>query len=318
MRPLEIKALEMSEVHESLASLRVARPTAELTMQRSLRTRGQLAPVSVWLANDRYEMVDGFKRLRAARRLAQMSTLTAQVMTGSPSTVKQAMLALNQPGSGVSAIEEAWVIRSLILEDQHSQSEVAALMGRHQSWVSRRLALVERLDPGVQADVRAGLLPPTLARIVAFMPRGIQVNLATAIHRDGLSSREVEALAVLLKHSPSHLHPDLLTHPREELIRRGALTQAGNPDPHLRAETRQLMERIRILTVRASDLTQALSVLDSTTWTSRERLTINESLRCLRPSLAGLMEALHHVVVPARAANQTESAGHPGPISTTS
>lgn len=322
MQSLELKTLAMSEIRESLATLRIAQPTAELAMQRSLRTRGQLAPVIVWLADSKYEMVDGFKRLRAARRVPEMSTLTAQVMEGSPTTVKQSMLVLNRPGSGVSPIEEAWVIRSLIFEDRRSQSEVAELLGKHQTWVSRRLALVERLDLAVQEDVRLGLLAARLARTVALMPRGIQPQLVTAIHRDGLSSREVEALAVLLKHTPTHVHPDLLARPREELARRGASPQANSTDPNLRVEARQLIERIRILTARASDLAQTLSIAEPMLWTSRERLVANESLRFLQPSLTTLLEALRRVVAPARAAEPAEclpdSDGPLGPISTIS
>jgi len=44
-------------------------------------------------------------------------------------------------------IEEAWIVHSLARDDSLSQQQMAKLFGRHKSWVSRRLALVERLCP---------------------------------------------------------------------------------------------------------------------------------------------------------------------------
>jgi hypothetical protein len=42
-------------------------------------------------------------------------------------------------------LEEAWIIHALVQDDGMSQVEVAKLLGRHKSWVCRRLALIERL-----------------------------------------------------------------------------------------------------------------------------------------------------------------------------
>ena len=106
-------------------------------------------------------------------------------------------------------------------------------------------------------------------------------------------------------------------------MRRGVSSQENSTDPQLRVEARQLMERIRILSARAGDLAQTLSVTEPMHWTSRERLVINESLRFLRPSLTTLEEALRRFVVPALAATAPAESlpscdGPHGPISTIS
>jgi ParB/RepB/Spo0J family partition protein len=315
MVPTGLKTLSVNEIRESLASLRIARPAAELWMQRSLRTRGQLSPVTVWQVEGSHEMVDGFKRLRAARLERSLSGLTAQVMIGSATDVKRAMLVLNDPGGGVSPIEEAWVIRSLIHDEHHSQVEVAALMGKHQSWVSRRLALVQRLDSSVQQDVRIGLLAPRLARAVALMPRGIQRTLVEAIHRQGLSGREVETLAGLLRQTPPHLHPELLSQTREALRRRGAASSSIDPDPRLRSEVRQILAVIGLLSSRSTDLAHSLAVADTANWVSRERQVVTQNLRTLYPRLKTLLEVVHRVIVPAGAVETVEvSGGAAGPL----
>ena len=45
-----------------------------------------------------------------------------------------------------------------------TQVEVAELLGRHKSWVCRRLALVEKLSNEAREDLRLGLLSTTAAR----------------------------------------------------------------------------------------------------------------------------------------------------------
>ena len=43
-------------------------------------------------------------------------------------------------------------MQALVREDGLSQVEAAELLGRHKSWVCRRLALLERLGDEAQAD----------------------------------------------------------------------------------------------------------------------------------------------------------------------
>ena len=48
-----------------------------------------------------------------------------------------------------------------------TQVEAAQLLGRHKSWVCRRLALLEKLSVAVTEDLRLGLVGPSLARQLA-------------------------------------------------------------------------------------------------------------------------------------------------------
>jgi hypothetical protein len=61
------------------------------------------------------------------------------------SQAKAAIYGLNRAGGRTRELEEAWIIQALVREDGMSQVEVAELLGRHKSWVCRRLALIERL-----------------------------------------------------------------------------------------------------------------------------------------------------------------------------
>jgi ParB-like chromosome segregation protein Spo0J len=96
-------------------------------------------------------------------------------------------------------LEEAWVIESLVRKCGLAQKDVAALLKRHLSWVSRRLTLAERLDASVQQDMRLGLIHPTAARELVHLPRGKHAQVAEAIRQNRLSSRQVAALVQVLQ-----------------------------------------------------------------------------------------------------------------------
>ena len=75
-------------------------------------------------------------------------------------------------------------------QDGMSQVEVAELLGRHKSWVCRRLALIGRLGPKARDDLRVGLLSPTAARQVVRLPEGNQAEVLAAIRREALTTAE--------------------------------------------------------------------------------------------------------------------------------
>jgi ParB-like chromosome segregation protein Spo0J len=137
--------LHVDEIGEHYGRYRLHLPEAERAMARSLERYGQLSPVVVCQRQDRYELIDGFKRLGAARTLAPMSHLSARLMEADERTAKAAIYGLNRAGGRTRELEEAWIIQALVREDGLSQVEVAELLGRHKSWVCRRLALIERL-----------------------------------------------------------------------------------------------------------------------------------------------------------------------------
>jgi ParB-like chromosome segregation protein Spo0J len=179
--------LECKEIGEHYGRYRLHLPEAERAMARSLERYGQLSPVVVCRRQGRYELIDGFKRLGAARGLARLSHLWARLMEADERTAKAAIYGLNSAGGRTRELEEAWIIQALVREDGMSQVEVAELLGRHKSWVCRRLALIERLGPKARDELRVGLLSPTAPRQIVRLPQGNQAAALEAIRREALS-----------------------------------------------------------------------------------------------------------------------------------
>ena len=90
--------LKPEEIGEHYGRYRLHVPEAERAMAKSLERYGQLSPVVVCRRNDRYELIDGFKRLGAVRRLAQIGHLSARLMEADERTVKAAISGLNRAG----------------------------------------------------------------------------------------------------------------------------------------------------------------------------------------------------------------------------
>jgi ParB family chromosome partitioning protein len=188
----ELRAVPIATLGDRLSSLRVCDDSQLASMRRSLERHGQLAPITLFVKGDQLEVLDGFKRVRAARALG-WKELVARVDEVSLVEAKLRLREL-QEGRGLSELEEAWLVRSLYREDRMSMPEIGICFGRHKSWVWRRLMLAEALDPVVQADVRLGRLAPRAAVAVSRLPRGNQEAASDVVAKRGLTVRQTDLL----------------------------------------------------------------------------------------------------------------------------
>jgi ParB-like chromosome segregation protein Spo0J len=188
----ETRVVEIAPLGERLSALRLCDAEALTTVRRSLEQHGQLAAVTLFAEPGGLEIIDGFKRVRAARALG-WPTLVARIDDVGSIDAKLRLRELHDR-RGLTELEEAWLVRSLYREDGLSQPEIARRMSRHKSWVWRRLMLVESLDPIVQVDVRLGLIAPRAAVAVSRLPRGNQPAASAVVVRRGLTTRQTETL----------------------------------------------------------------------------------------------------------------------------
>lgn len=211
---LGIEELAISEIGEKYGAFRIVNPRADGAMIKSIRKYGQISPVVCVKGKDGYEMIDGFKRLRACRSLNQM-TLKAKTIQVSGRVCKAAMLQLNWSGKSINEMEEALVLQSLHREDGLTQVEIALLLGRDKSWVSRRISLIERLSEEVQEDIRLGLISVMTGRDLAKLPRGNQKEAAAAILKRHYTTREAAKLIGYLISRPRWEYSAILSSPWE-------------------------------------------------------------------------------------------------------
>ena len=244
----EVRELAIDQFDQRYAALRLqASAEARQAMIQSLRRYGQISPLVVWLADDAWVLVDGFKRVEAAKQVPGLDTLNARLIDADPKTAKAAIYGLNRLSDRVHLLEEAWIVCALVREDRLTQREVAQLLGHDKSWISRRLALVEKLCSAAQDDLSLGLMNPSVARELGRLPVGNQEDLLIAIRRDGLSTTEVGHVVDLLIGSATREQREyVLLKPREAVREAtGGLTRSY--DPRLSFAGNRLARRLAVL-----------------------------------------------------------------------
>ena len=209
-----IEEIAVLEIGEKYGIYRIVSPRADAAMVKSMRKYGQMTPVVCVKGQGGYELIDGFKRLRACRSLDERA-LKVKTMEVSGRVCKAALIQLNQSGRSINEMEEALVLQSLHREDGLTQVEIAALIGRDKSWVSRRIALMERLSEEVQEDIRLGLISVMTGRELAKLPRGNQREVAHTILRRRYSTREAAKLIGYLLSRPRWEYGVILANPGE-------------------------------------------------------------------------------------------------------
>jgi len=215
---------------ERFGAYRLGSAEASAAMVASLREFGQLSPVVCCRREEVACLLDGFQRLRAARHV-ELPSLNALFLEVDDRQAKAAMYRLNQGSRRIQVLEEAWIIQALVREDGLSQAEVAVLLGRHKSWVCRRLAVLERLAPPALEDLQLGLLSVTAARELLRLPHGNQLELLECLRRESLTTAELrEVVELLLACSTREQREFVLEKPRQALAQaRGGSVRSWDP-----------------------------------------------------------------------------------------
>lgn len=187
--------LERHQLELRYERLRKHAPLAERALVGSLAEHGQKLPIVVIEAQGRYVVIDGYKRLRALKRLSRDTVMATDWRMAELDAL---LLARRLRASGEDALDQAWLLAELQERFGLSLEELANRFDRSRSWVSRRLGLLQVLPAPIHEQVRAGqmsahaamkyLLPLARANAQAA------TQLAGAIAPLKLSSRQVGTL----------------------------------------------------------------------------------------------------------------------------
>jgi len=237
--------LEIVEIGTSYQRVRCLVPRQIEQMKASLTAHGQLTALVVVNRQHGLELIDGFKRHRAAQQMG-WTRLRAIFMEVDEPGQWVAMLALNRATHAMSVLEEALVLREMAAMGM-TQTQIGEILHRHKSWVSRRIGLIERLHPELVEQIREGILPAGAARRLLGLPAGNQLELATVVMHHGLGSQETELLVQLWKNADPPVRDYLLAHPHAALANVRAGDPETPPDPRLTPRGQRLQRHLRIL-----------------------------------------------------------------------
>ena len=267
-------AFRFDDLGDQFRRYRLRVPQAVQTMTQSLRRWGQCAPIVATIRQEKPQVLDGFTRWEAARQVRGMTTLLVRLIEVDDRRAKAAIHGLNQTGRRPYELEEAWLVQALVREDGLSQCEVAELLGRHKSWVCRRLALLEKLCADVRQELEVGLLTPSAAREIARLPAGNQSEVLDLSRREALSRDELCGVVRLLLGSvTAEQKLFVLTRPRQALGQLGATPREGW-DPRLSARGNRVSKQLAVLLDRLAWVENFLECRGWTSLVASDRLVL--------------------------------------------
>jgi ParB family chromosome partitioning protein len=162
-------------------------------LAQSIRQHGVIQPILVRQVDNRYEIVAGERRWRAAQRagLLKVPVIIRQIPDDK---LLEVALVENIQREDLNPIEEAQAYRRLTDDLQLSQETVAAAVGKDRATVANYMRLL-RLPVEVRNELASGALTMGHARaLLALADEAAQRRVARDIVARGRSVREAEGL----------------------------------------------------------------------------------------------------------------------------
>jgi ParB/RepB/Spo0J family partition protein len=293
-----IEEISIDEFDLSLSGMRIMKMTRILQVEKSMRLHGQLQPVVARVHEGGYQLIDGFKRFYAAEDL-MMETLHCHLLEIDLTQAKVLLLTYNRAHQSMEVWEEAIVLQDLQKTHSMDQRSLSQLTGYSRSWVSRRLALIGKMDEAVSTEIMMGTLTSSHARALTKLPRGNQGDVARAITNFALTSRQSDRLVeAFLKAKDENQQRYILTHP-EQILRNDLSDSEEEPyDVRLSSYGNDLLQgagyviqSVQIMRSRLDD--QRMGMLSET-----ERVILTPGLEQVMQYCKKLTASISHLQIP--------------------
>lgn len=168
-------------------------PDEMRSLVESIHAHGLLQPVVVRKVSDRYQLVAGERRLRAAIE-AGWNEVPVTVVEADDRQVAELAIVENLHRKDLNPLEKAASFQRYLEKYRCTQEELASRLKIDRSTIANLIRLLELPEP-VQQAVRQGKISQGHAR--ALLPLGEereQIAFCERIQREGLSVRQTEAL----------------------------------------------------------------------------------------------------------------------------
>jgi ParB family chromosome partitioning protein len=163
-------------------------------LAQSIRTSGIIQPLVVRKIGNRYQLIAGERRWRAAQR-APIGRVPVVVRDVPEETALEMALVENLQREDLNPIEQARAFERLIEEFSLTQEEVAERTGKDRATIANSLRLL-KLEETIQDMLEEGRLSAGHARaLLSINDPKERYDLARRIARGGMTVRQVERLA---------------------------------------------------------------------------------------------------------------------------
>jgi ParB family transcriptional regulator, chromosome partitioning protein len=198
-------------------------------LAQSIRANGMIQPIVVRKAGDRFQIVAGERRWRAAKLagLPRVPIVVRDIAAGEKSQLELALVE-NIQREDLNPIDEALAYRRLADQFHLTQEQIAAAVGKDRASIANHLRLL-KLPEEVRAEVASGRLSMGHARaLLSLADEADQRRLARDVVARSLSVRETESLV-------------------KKIVEGGSPPREPAPAPPVDVHTRAAEDRLKML-----------------------------------------------------------------------
>lgn len=176
-------------------------------LAQSIKTHGIIQPLVVVQKNDRYMIIAGERRWRAAK-IAQLSTVPVMVRNYTEKEINEISIIENLQREDLNPMEAARAMKKLMDDFGWTQEVVAERLGKSRSVIANTIRLIN-LEPEVIELIEQGKISAGHARsLVVVTNRNAQLKLAKQVMEKKLTVRDLESAVKTQKPGSAHKSKD--------------------------------------------------------------------------------------------------------------
>lgn len=163
------------------------------TLVESIRQYGVIQPIVVCKMDDKYQIVAGERRWRAAQ-LAELTTIPVVIKDYSMEQITEIALVENLQRQDLDPVEEAYAYKRLMDTFKKTQEAIATRLGRSRSHVANMVRLLQ-LPDFILTELSLGDISIGQARpLLSLKNKELQKEALKLIKEKELTARQVESL----------------------------------------------------------------------------------------------------------------------------
>lgn len=203
----EESILEKEKVHDLPVSQIVPNPYQPRTvfqedkieeLAQTIKTHGFIQPIVVRKKDEKYEIIAGERRFRAAK-LLNLETIPAIIKQFNDAQTASVALIENLQREGLTAIEEARAYAQLIELHNLTQESLAQRLGKGQSTIANKLRLLQLPDEVQQAILQRQITERHARALIGLKDPQLMISMLNKIIENHLNVKQTEELVKKMK-----------------------------------------------------------------------------------------------------------------------
>jgi ParB family chromosome partitioning protein len=192
---LELPVIEISRIETGRHQPRKGFDQEKIKeLAESIRKIGLIQPIVVTQSGEKYRLIVGERRLRAAK-IAGLKEIPAFVKEYSENKYLEIALIENIQREDLNPIEEATAYKMILDREQITQEELSGRIGKSRSYIANMIRLLD-LPENVKEHVSRGTISVGQAKAVLSLPdAGAMEKLVSRILDEQLTVRDVEQIS---------------------------------------------------------------------------------------------------------------------------